>query len=104
MAVEAEELALEEKKEADEAEKASGLDGVLIKERSENGIKISYVEITAAGEEAIGKKAGKYLILEVQGIRQQDTELQRKGGRVFAGEFSFFKKRRDRRRRFMHGG
>lgn len=92
LAVEARELALEEKKEADEAEKASELDGVLIKERSENGIKISYVEITAAGEEAIGKKAGKYLTLEVQGIRQQDTELQQKVAEVFAGEFSFFLK------------
>jgi spore protease len=32
----------------------------------------------------MGKKPGNYLTLEVQGIRQQDTELQQKVERIFA--------------------
>ena len=35
-------------------------------------------------------KPGNYLTLEVQGIRQQDTELQQKVERIFAKEFSYF--------------
>ena len=38
----------------------------------------------------MGKKPGNYLTLEVQGIRQQDTELQQKVERIFAKEFSNF--------------
>ncbi len=38
----------------------------------------------------MGKKPGNYLTLEVQGIRQQDTELQQKVERIFAKEFSYF--------------
>lgn len=38
----------------------------------------------------MGKKPGSYLTLEVQGIRQQDTELQQKVERIFAKEFSYF--------------
>lgn len=91
LAVEARELALE-KKASDETETTPDIDGVLIKEKSEDDIKISYVEITTAGEEAIGKKAGKYLTIEAQGIRQQDTKLQEKAAGVFAREFSFFLK------------
>ena len=43
-----------------------------------------------AASEAMGKKPGNYLTLEVQGIRQQDTELQQKVERIFAKEFSNF--------------
>ena len=38
----------------------------------------------------LGKKAGRYLTIEVQGIRQQDTELQQKVEEIFAQEFAQF--------------
>lgn len=73
-------------------EDISQVEGVIIKEKEENDIKISLVEITKEGSEAIGKKEGKYLTLEVIGIRQQDTELQRKVEDTFVLEFSHFLK------------
>lgn len=93
LAVEAREMVLEERNSADAEQNISQIEGVIIKEKEENDIKISLVEITSEGEAAIGKKAGKYLTLEVQGIRQQDTELQERVVEVFTREFSRFLKR-----------
>ncbi|MBT2694995.1 GPR endopeptidase [Bacillus sp. ISL-55] len=91
LAVEAREMVL-----ADQAatvhtqENLSHIEGVIIKEKEENDIKISLVEVTAEGEKSIGKKQGQYLTIEVVGIRQQDTELQGKVEKVFANEFAHF--------------
>ena len=85
LAVEAHEMVVEERSEQ---QNSSTIEGVIIKEKEEQGVKISTVEITKEGEKAIGKKAGRYLTLEVQGIRQQDTELQEKVEEVFAKEFN----------------
>ncbi len=95
LAVEAREMAVEERNKSKEASKqtvSTDIEGVIIKEREDNGIKISSVEITEEGAKSIGKKKGNYLTLEVQGIRQQDTELQEKVQKVFAKEFSQFMK------------
>ena len=48
--------------------------------------------MTKEGEKAIGKKQGKYLTIEVLGIRQSDTGLQQKVEKVFAAEFAHFLK------------
>lgn len=93
LAVEAREMVLEGRNSAEAEENISQIEGIIIKEKEENDIKVSLVEITNEGESAIGKKAGKYLTLEVQGIRQQDTELQEKVVEVFTREFSYFLKR-----------
>lgn len=94
LAVEAREMVIEERqKNVHEHEDVSQIEGVIIKEKEENDIKVSLVEITEQGAEAIGKKPGKYLTLEVIGIRQQDTELQQMVEEVFAAEFSQFMKR-----------
>ncbi len=90
LAVEAREMLLEEKQNSGETENISQIEGVIIKEKEEDDIKISYVEITKEGEEVLGKKAGKYLTLEIQGIRQKDTDLQERVEAVFAREFSRF--------------
>lgn len=91
LAVEAREMAIAERvKTVHDETDQSKLEGVIIKEKEENGIKISLVEVTAEGEKAIGKKQGQYLTIEVQGIRQKDSELQQKVEEVFAGEFSRF--------------
>jgi spore protease len=91
LAVEAREMVL-----ADQAstvhteENLSQIEGVIIKEKEENDIKVSLVEVTAEGEKSLGKKQGQYLTIEVVGIRQQDTELQGKVEKVFANEFAQF--------------
>lgn len=86
LAVEAHEMVQE--KEA--KEKASSINGVVVKERDVEGIKITRVDIDASGQEATGKKAGAYLTFEVQGIRYQDSKLQEKVQEVFSKEFSHF--------------
>ncbi|MDG4655475.1 GPR endopeptidase [Ectobacillus antri] len=64
--------------------------GVNVQEREEDGVIITKVTIADTGTEAMGKKPGNYLTLQIQGIRQQDTELQQKVEKVFAREFSRF--------------
>lgn len=86
LAVEAHEMLIEQQ------ESQGSINGVIIKEREEDGITITKVTIDENGTEAMGKKPGNYLTLEVQGIRQQDTELQQKVEQVFAKEFSHFLK------------
>ncbi len=73
-----------------DAQDLSNINGVVIKEKEENGIKLSLVEVSKEGEKELNKKAGKYLTIEVQGIRQQDTDLQKKVEETFAREFSHF--------------
>jgi spore protease len=91
LAVEAREMVLASrvKNVADEKD-LSNITGVVIKEKEENGIKLSLVEVSKEGERELNKKAGKYLTVEVQGIRQQDTDLQKKVEETFAREFSHF--------------
>lgn len=84
LAVEAKNMALMEKEES------SQLEGIIVEEREEDGIHISAIEITEEGSETTGKKAGNYLTLEIQAIRQKDTKLQQKVIEVFAKEFSQF--------------
>lgn len=91
LAVEAREMVLESRNSSVHGEKdISEIEGVIIKEREEQDIKITLVDITIEGAQALGKKEGKYLTLEVIGIRQQDTELQKKVEEVLATEFSHF--------------
>jgi spore protease len=71
-------------------EKASTIEGIVVKERNIEGIKLTRVDIDSAGEEATGKKAGAYLTFEVQGIRKKDSALQEKVQEVFSEEFSHF--------------
>jgi spore protease len=93
LAIEAREMVLAERTDTvEQEENLSQIEGVIIKEKEVNDIKISLVEITSEGEKHLGKKPGRYLTMEVQGIRQQDTELQHKVEEVFANEFSQFLK------------
>lgn len=94
LAIEAREMVINEKsnQHVGEQEDLSQIEGVIIKEREVDDIKISFVDVTKEGEKAIGKKQGKYLTLEVLGIRESDTELQKKVEEVFALEFAQFLK------------
>lgn len=83
LAVEAHQMLQERQQEQ------NSVQGVVVKEHEEEGITITKVIIDESAFESMGKKPGNYLTLEVQGIRQQDTELQQKVERIFAKEFSY---------------
>jgi spore protease len=89
LAVEAHEIALEERLQQ-KSETSSHIEGVIIRDREVDGIKLSYVEVMEEGARSIGKKPGMYITIEAQGIREQDTELQKKVEEVFAKEFHSF--------------
>ncbi|MBB5324772.1 spore protease [Anoxybacillus tepidamans] len=89
LAVEAHEIAMEERLQQ-KSETCSHIEGVIIRDREIDGIKLSYVEVTEEGAQSLGKKAGTYITIEAQGIREQDTELQKKVEEVFAKEFHTF--------------
>lgn len=89
LAIEARSMAIEKQGKAKNDERED-IKGVIYKEKEENGIKISIVEITKEGTEMTGKREGRYLTLEVQGIREKDSELQQKVIEIFAREFSAF--------------
>jgi spore protease len=91
LAIEAREMAIAERSSTvSQQENLSQIEGVIIKEKEVDDIKISLVEVTGEGEKHIGKKPGRYLTMEVQGIRQQDSQLQQKVEEIFASEFSHF--------------
>ncbi|MGS2775971.1 GPR endopeptidase [Robertmurraya sp. GLU-23] len=91
LAVEAREMVIASRgRNVTDEQDLSNINGVVIKEKEENGIKLSLVEVSKEGEKELNKKAGKYLTIEVQGIRQQDTDLQKKVEETFAREFSHF--------------
>ncbi|QGQ47333.1 GPR endopeptidase [Metabacillus sediminilitoris] len=89
LAVEARAMALEQTTTKDHTD-TSHIAGVIMKEWEEEGIKLSFLEIKDEGSKIVGKKPGRYLTLEVQGIRQKDTELQEKVIEVFAKQFNQF--------------
>src|SRR5690625_7864800 len=58
--------------------------GVTVDEEEEDGIHISYVEIDQEGKAALGKKAGSYITIYADGVKNQDTDQQEKAARVLA--------------------
>ncbi|KYC69836.1 Endopeptidase spore protease Gpr [Heyndrickxia coagulans] len=89
LAIEARDLAVEEKVKNRESEE---LEGVTVEERTVNDMKVTTVQISKKGEKVIGKKAGNYLTIEMQGIRSGDTDIQQKVEEVFADEFNQYLK------------
>lgn len=86
LAVEAKEMLTENQPDSKET------NGFVVKDHEENGVKITSVEITEEGEKLSGKKKGNYLTLHVEGIREQDSEMQESVVQVFAKAFSSFLK------------
>ncbi|KAA6454741.1 GPR endopeptidase [Bacillus atrophaeus] len=84
-------LAVETKEAmAGQAAPKKEIQGFIEKERDKGGIKIRTVDITEEGAKLSGKKQGRYLTIEAQGIREHDSEMQEKVVEVFAEEFSSF--------------
>ncbi|MFB9977465.1 GPR endopeptidase [Pallidibacillus thermolactis] len=90
LAVEAKEMVVEQQEK--EQQRPSEIPGVIVKERMEQGVKISDVTITEEGSETVGKKPGKYLTIETQGIRQANRELEELTKTIFVREFKNFLK------------
>ncbi len=89
LAVEAHEMTIQEK-EKKKTQQRAHIEGVIIKERDVQGIKVTSVEITEQGAQTINKKKGQYLTLEAQGIREQDTDMQKTMEEVLAKELHHF--------------
>jgi spore protease len=67
--------------------------GVRFDSEEDNGITISRMVIeTMEGAKQIGKLPGRYVTLEVPGLRSQDSELQNRVATRFAQEFHAFLK------------
>lgn len=81
LAVEARDMYIEQ-----EQTTASDIKGVHFKEREQDSIKISYVDIDETGAKEIGKKTGSYVTIYADGVKRQDTKSQIKAADVLADE------------------
>ncbi|MCU9613938.1 GPR endopeptidase [Caldibacillus lycopersici] len=90
LAIEAKDMVAEQQEKEDQS--LSQIKGVIVKERTEQGVKITEVEISPEGAKTIGKKPGNYLTLESQAIRLQNEELEKVTEQIFAKEFHHFLK------------
>ncbi|SFD55789.1 GPR endopeptidase Aspartic peptidase. MEROPS family A25 [Lentibacillus persicus] len=69
-----------------ENEQKPDVKGVTIKEKKEDDIAVTYVDIDAEGEERLGKKQGSYITIYADGVKKQDTQKQEVAARVFGRE------------------
>ncbi|AXI09510.1 GPR endopeptidase [Oceanobacillus zhaokaii] len=81
LAVEARDMYVETEKK-----QKSHIKGVTFKERAEQDVSISYVEIDAEGAKLLGKKAGTYITIYADGVKKQDTARQEAAARILAKE------------------
>ncbi|MFD1850223.1 GPR endopeptidase [Oceanobacillus bengalensis] len=64
----------------------SEIKGVTFKEKHQDDIKISYVEINEEGASALGKKTGTYVTIYADGVKRQDTKRQEAAAKILAKE------------------
>lgn len=81
LAIEAKDMYVE-KDQSDERK----LTGVTIKEREQDNIKISYVDIDEEGAKMLGKKPGSYITIYADGVKKQDTARQEAAAKILAKE------------------
>lgn len=81
LAVEAKDMYVEQ-----EDTQVDQMQGINITERTENDIKISYVEIDETGAKIIDKKPGTYVTLYADGVKRQDTKRQENAAALLAQE------------------
>ncbi|WP_026906245.1 GPR endopeptidase [Paucisalibacillus globulus] len=81
LAIEAKDMYVE-KETSDEEQ----IKGVTLKEREENGIKVSYVDIDEEGAKLLGKKPGSYVTIYADGVKRQDTKRQENAAKILARE------------------
>lgn len=84
-------LALEAHQLATEKVNESNIPGVEMTTEDTDEIKITRLHVVnEEGAQAIGKVPGKYLTLEIPGLRRQDTELNHLVTKTFAKELQHF--------------
>ncbi len=91
LAVEAKDMYVEQQENPDEQK----VKGVTIKEREQDGIRISYVEINETGADLLGKKPGSYITIHADGVKRQDTKRQELAAKVLAKELEELIKNND---------
>lgn len=85
LAVEARDMAIEKDEQHEQ--------GVQVKDDVINGIQVSEIEVTAAGEKDIGKKQGTYITVYTDAIKTADTRTQTKAAKVVTQQIKkLFKK------------
>lgn len=89
LAIEARDMYVEQEKPASE------IQGVIVKDRDQDGIRISYVDIDAAGAKQIGKKEGAYVTIYADGVKTQDTKRQKAAADILAMELRNLLKKND---------
>lgn len=76
LAVEAKEMYTEKGK--------TKIQGVISKDHVYEDVKVSEIEVTKEGEEALHKKAGSYTTIFADGVKKQDTKKQTNAAKVLA--------------------
>lgn len=70
----------------EKTKKEQGIKGVTTKDREEDNIQISYVDIDEEGAKLLGKKAGSYITIYADGVKKQDTMRQEAAAKILAKE------------------
>nr|WP_217586759.1 GPR endopeptidase [Lentibacillus saliphilus] len=90
LAVEAKDMYVESK-----PDQTGDLSGVIVKERQQKDVNITYVEVNEEGGKLIGKKPGTYITIYADGVKKQDTEKQTHAAEVLAVELEQLLKSHD---------
>src|SRR5699024_739120 len=69
-----------------EEEKESSIKGIRTKEKEELGVKVVHVSIDGSAEKAVGKKAGTYITLHTESVKEQDATRQIEASTVLSQE------------------
>lgn len=62
--------------------------GVEVKHEQIKGIKVDYVTVDNRGSETIGKKQGTYITIYADGVKKQDTKMQKAASEVLAEQLA----------------
>src|SRR5699024_3469668 len=81
LAVEAKDMYVE-----NEQKETSDIKGIRTKDRKENDIRITYVDIDEEGAASLGKKQGSYVTIYADGVKRQDTQSQENAAKILAKE------------------
>ncbi|HLR16190.1 MAG TPA: GPR endopeptidase [Bacillota bacterium] len=69
-----------------EEEKESSIKGIRTKEKEELGVTVVHVSIDGSAEKAVGKKAGTYITLHTESVKEQDATRQIEASTVLSQE------------------
>ncbi|MUV39578.1 GPR endopeptidase [Lentibacillus sp. JNUCC-1] len=81
LAVEAKDMYVESKEDKD-----TELSGVTVKDRQQDDVNITYVEVSSEGGKLIDKKPGTYVTIYADGVKKQDTKKQKEAAGILAKE------------------